>query len=102
MGTYLLEGTEVLVRLEQGVLLWYCSALGFQVELDFAAARDEVLGGDLFQAAFPDSAFPSCLAGELEALRFQYVLFGRDAATGAVTNTSMEGFIPGAVWQRAA
>jgi len=99
-GTYALGGTEVVVRLESGLLLWYCSAIGAQVILDH-------LGGDLFRAAFPDSAFP-CLLGELEGLRFQVVAFGRNTGgggggvKGAVTTTQMAGFIPGAIWTRVA
>jgi hypothetical protein len=92
VGTYALGATEVIVRYEQGLLLWYCSAIGAQVILDH-------LEGDLFRAAFPDSSF-TCLLGELEALRYQVVAFGRGGG-GAVVSTQMAGWIPGAVWSRA-
>jgi CubicO group peptidase (beta-lactamase class C family) len=92
VGTYTLGDTEVLVRFEQGQLLWFCSAVGAQVILDH-------LEGDLFRAAFPDSSFP-CLLGELEALRYQVVAFGRGDG-GVVATTQMAGWIPGAVWTRA-
>jgi CubicO group peptidase (beta-lactamase class C family) len=91
VGTYLLEGTEVLVRFEQGMLLWYNSAVSVQVILDH-------FQDDTFQAAFPDSSFP-CLQGELEALRFQYVVFKRNS-TDIVFSTEMQGWIPGAIWTR--
>lgn len=91
VGTYALDGTEVVVRFEQGLLLWFNSAVGVQVILDH-------FQGDIFQAAFSDSSFP-CLQGELEALRFQYISFNRNS-TGGVYSTEMQGWIPGATWTR--
>lgn len=55
--------------------------------------------GDLFRVAFSDSAF-SCLLGEMEALRYQLVIFHRDCDSGAVDSVSIPGWIPGAVWNR--
>jgi len=92
VGTYMLAGTQTLVRFQQGMLLWYCGALGFQVILDH-------LEGDLFRAAFPDSSF-ACLSAELTALRYQVVAFGRNATDGSVSTTQMAGWIPGAVWTK--
>jgi len=91
VGIYTLDGTEVVVRFEQGMLLWYNSAVGIQVILDHFA-------GDIFRSAFPSSSF-SCLEGELEALRYQYVIFQRNQ-TGLIFSTAMEGWIPGAIWIR--
>jgi hypothetical protein len=96
LGVYVLEGTEVLVEAGPGgALLWRNGAIGLSVALDWVGA-DPALG-DVFRAAFPDAAF-SCLAGELEGLRGQYVLFQRDCDTGAVIKTSWPGVVPGAEW----
>ena len=100
VGTYALAGTEVLVEAAPtGALLWRNGAIGVSVALDWVAA-DPVLG-DVFRAAFPDSSF-SCLAGELEGLRGQYVVFQRDCDTGNVSSTSWPGVVPGAVWAKTA
>ena len=54
--------------------------------------------GDVFRAAFADDAF-TCLIGELQALRFQYVVFSRTAGVvDAADATSMPGWVPAAVW----
>ena len=81
----------MLVRLQGGLLLWFNSALNLQVALDYAAP-------DVFRVAFPDAAF-TCLLGELEALRFQYVHFSR-SEVGVVVSTSLPGWVPGAEWRR--
>ena len=100
VGQYQLAagGSTVTVSLAQGMLLWReVGALGVGVLLQWFTT-DPVLG-DLFRAAFPDSEF-GCLLGELEALRYQYVVFARDCDSGSVSATSMPGWVPGAVWQR--
>lgn len=90
VGTYTLSGTEVIVRQIGGQLLWDASrAIGVSVWLEWSG------DGDVFRAAFADDAF-TCLIGELQALRFQYVVFSRTA--GVVDATSMPGWVPAAVW----
>ena len=98
LGVYTLEGTEVLVEAgPAGALLWRNGAIGVSVALDWVAADPVV--GDVFRAAFPDSSF-SCLMGELEGFKGQYVLFQRDCDTGNVSSTSWPGIVPGAVWAK--
>lgn len=106
VGTYELQGTEVIVSVQQGFLVWYNSVLGVQVALDW-------FKDDIFRVEYPDSAFP-CQLGELEALRYQYVFFTRSSSSGGaahssltsqagpVTTTSLPGLIPGAVWTKSA
>jgi CubicO group peptidase (beta-lactamase class C family) len=98
-GNYSMSGGGgyVLVRQQEGLLLWFSSALGLQVELDWFKSDVEL--GDMFRVAFSDDSF-SCLLGELEALRFQYVLFQRDCDSGSVVSTAVPGWVPGALWTR--
>ncbi len=96
LGVYALEGTEVLVEATpSGALLWRNSAIGVSVALDWVFADPVV--GDVFRAAFPDSAF-SCLIGELDGFRGNYVVFQRDCDTGNVSSTAWPGIVPGAAW----
>lgn len=98
LGVYTLQGTEVLVEAgPNGALLWRNGAIGVSVALDWVAADPVV--GDVFRASFPDASF-SCLIGELEAFKGQYVVFQRDCDSGNVTSTAWPGIVPGAVWAK--
>jgi hypothetical protein len=70
-------------------------------QLVFAAQGISVLmwwrEPDAFQAYIP-SGVEGCLITELQALNWQYILFGRDPDTGAVANVTIPGIFPGAYW----
>ena len=98
LGVYAFQGTEVLVEAgPNGALLWRNGAIGVSVWLDWVTADPVV--GDVFRASFPDASF-SCLIGELEAFKGQYVVFQRDCDSGTVTSTAWPGIVPGAVWAK--
>ena len=97
VGVFALQGTTTVVeQLGSGALVWRNSALGLSLALDWVGS-DDVQSLDLFRAAFPDSSF-SCLIGELDGFKGQYVAFLRDCDSGNVTGTSWPGIVPGAVW----
>ena len=98
LGVYAAGGSVLTVSMAQGMLVWHEStALKVSFFLEWFKSDPEL--GDLFRVAFPDSAF-TCLLGEMEALRFQLVIFGRDCETGNVSTSSIPGWVPGAVWER--
>ena len=98
LGAYAAGASVLTVSMEQGMLVWRESAaLGVSFFLEWFRSDAEL--GDLFRVAFPDSAF-TCLLGEMEALRYQLVIFGRDCETGNVSTSSIPGWVPGAVWER--
>lgn len=98
-------GSEVSVTVvEGGYLLWHeLSVLKTSFFLEwFGRDEGEGGGGDLFRVAFPDSAF-TCLLGEMEALRYQVVVFARDGGGGgAVVSTAVPGWVPGGMWEKVA
>jgi CubicO group peptidase (beta-lactamase class C family) len=101
VGRYSLQGSSstVTVSMEQGMLLWREQPLlGVSFLLQWLRAGQQ--GEGHFAVAFPDSAF-TCLLGEMEALRYQNVVFARGAG-GNATATSVPGWVPGAVWERVA
>ena len=97
-GTFVLGDSTVKVLPYQGMLVFQ-EAPELQVSFYLDWLKSDPDAGDLFRVAFPDSDF-SCLLGEMEALRYQLVIFHRDCDSGAVDSVSVPGWIPGAVWTR--
>jgi len=99
IGEYALGDSKLRISMTpDGELLWHeYTELSLSFFLEWFLTDPDL--GDLFRVAFPDSAF-TCLIGELEALRYQLVIFKRDCDSGKVTASSIPGWIPGAEWTR--